>query len=213
VKRRRSSFPWVTLIVGLTVGVASLGLLVILVISLWPSEKGGKGEIANQPVAAPDDFQKWQEFVSPEGRFRVLMPGTPKFENSVVHTRLGSLPVKAYDVESGDWKFSVFYGDLDSAGLQEVSPEEWIDAVRDIYKVRSQANLLIERGLWLHGHKGKETRFELSVGWIVGRRMYSVNRRIYTVNVSRKKHESLEAVIAHFFDSFQILDEGKAEEH
>jgi len=138
------------------------------------------------------------------------MPGTPRFEDSVVHTRLGSLPVKAYDVKSGDYEFSVFYGDIDSDELRDISPEEWMDAEREIYIVRASARLLVEKNLSLHGYFGKERRYELSVGRIVVRRMYAVDRRIYTVNFFRKKQEAPEDVVAHFFDSFEI--QAKSEE-
>lgn len=140
------------------------------------------------------------------------MPGTPKFKDSVVHTRLGSLPVKAYDCESGDCEFSVFYGDLDSEDLLHISPEEWIDAEREIYIVRANGKLLAEKSLSLHDYLGKERRYELSVGWVVARRMYAVNRRIYTVNFSRKKLEAPEDVVSRFFDSFEIFDQAKSEE-
>jgi hypothetical protein len=181
------------------VGLASVGLLIVLIVALWPSGKGREG------VGDFSSSARWQEFVSAEGRFRVLMPGTPKFKDSVVHTRLGSLPVKAYDVESGEYEFSVFYGDLDSEELRNISPEEWIDAERTIYVARANARLLAEKNVSLHGYFGKERRYELSVGWFVARRMYAANRRIYTINFSRKKREAPEEVLARFFDSFEIL--------
>jgi hypothetical protein len=200
---RRRAFPWVFLIISLFVGLASIGLLIVMIVALWPSAKSDKS------AAGSSSPLPWQEFVSAEGRFRVLMPGTPKFEDSVVHTRLGSLPVKAYDVKSGEYEFSVFYGDLDSEELKDISPEEWIDAEQAIYIARANARLLAEKNLSLHGYFGKERRYELSVGWLVARRMYAVNRRIYTVNFSRKKQEAPEDVIARFFDSFQILDKSE----
>jgi hypothetical protein len=194
------------LFVGLVAGLAAIGLLVVVVVAIWPSIQSDRAVI----VASPS--LQWQEFISAEGRFRVLMPGTPKLEDSVVHTRLGSLPVKAYDCNSGDHEFAVFFGDLDSGNLENISPEEWIDAVRDIYIVRSKANLLAEKKLSGRGLLGKETRYELSVGWVVVRRMYAANRRIYTVNFSRKQRDIPEDILAHFFDSFQILDQAKSEE-
>jgi hypothetical protein len=85
-----------------------------------------------------------------------------------------------------------------------------MDAEREIYIVRASARLLVEKNLSLHGYFGKERRYELSVGWFVARRMYAVDRRIYTVNFSRKKQEAPEDVVAHFFDSFEI--QAKSEE-
>jgi hypothetical protein len=201
---KRRPVPWILLIVGILVGLASIGLLIVLIVAVWPSGKGEKS------VAGSASPLRWQEFVSAEGRFRVLIPGTPKFKDSVVHTRLGSLPVKAYDLERDEYEFSVFFGDLDTEGLADISPEEWIDAERTIYIARANARLVSEKSLSLHGYFGKERRYQLSVGGFVARRMYAVNRRIYTVNLSRKKQEVPEDVAARFFDSFEIL--AKSEE-
>jgi LSD1 subclass zinc finger protein len=37
VRRSRATFPWIVLIVGLTVALASIGLFIVLVVALWPS--------------------------------------------------------------------------------------------------------------------------------------------------------------------------------
>jgi len=212
-RRRRSAFPWVFLVVGLVVGLASIGLLVVLVVAFWPSGKSGKLSASNQKVDTEKiSLQNWQEYVSQEGRFRVSFPGPPTFKDDVVHTRIGSLPVKCYDCESGDYEFSVFFGELGSDDLWDISPEKWIDAEGEIYIVRANAKLRADKSLSLHGHFGKERRYELSVGWFVVRRMYAVNRCIYTVNFARKKREAPEEIINRFFDSFEILDEPKSKE-
>ncbi len=206
VRQRRSAFPWVNLIVGLIVGLASLGLLIVLVVVLWPSAKGKIAASSSSPLPS------WQDFRSTDGRFRVLFPGTPQFEESVVHTRLGSLSVKAYDVKTGEYEFSVFYGDLESEDLRDIAPGEWIDSERDVYMVRAKARLLAEKDISSHGYVAKERRYELSVGWFVARRMYAVNRRIYTVNFSRKKLEVPEDLVTRFFNSFEIMDQIRSDQ-
>jgi hypothetical protein len=198
-KPRQQTLTWIIWFVALGLGLALIGLGVILTVTFWPSPKG---QVSPAGRSAPAG---WQDVVSKEGGFRVLMPGSPRMTDSVVHTRLGSLQVKAYDIDSGDSEFSVFYGDLDSSGLANVSSEEWIDAVRDIYIVRSKAILLDEKILSFHGRFGKETRYEISGLGKVARRMYAVNGRIYTLNVASKKQGAQEDSIARFFDSFEIL--------
>ncbi len=47
-KRRPPALPWINLIVSLTVGLAALGLLVVLVVALWPSGKGEESAGSNQ---------------------------------------------------------------------------------------------------------------------------------------------------------------------
>ena len=121
VRRRRANFPWVNLIVGLTVGLAALGLLIISIVALWPSEKSEKlsstGEKFVNTKDSPPGSEKlaktkdspsgWQEVISDEGRFRVLMPGTPTINDSVQHNSLGSMSLRAFDLDGPVCKFSV----------------------------------------------------------------------------------------------------------
>jgi hypothetical protein len=205
LRRRRPAFPWVALVVGLAVGIAAIGLLFVLVVALWPSGKTEKSPGSNQHVAANSlSLQGWHELVPTDRRFRILMPGTPKIEDSVHHTRLGSLRLKVYTLENSDCTFEVWHGDLDSQELQDVSLEDWIDASRDIYIVRSNAQLLSEKDIILGEFWGKETRYVVAEKHTLFRR-YAVNRRLYTLFVSRDKTEPHEDMVLRFLDSFQIL--------
>jgi hypothetical protein len=194
------------LFVGLVAGLASIGLLIVLIVAVWPSGKGEKATGAGEKlVVASAPVTDWQEVISHEGQFRVFMPGAPRIKDSVVHTVLGSLAVKAYDIDFTNCELSVWYGDLDSEELCKVSPEDWIDASRQIYIARSNARLLSEKNLSLHSNLGKEWRFEISPGKVI-RRTYDVNRRIYTLNIFRHNQDPPEDVVNRFFDSFQVLD-------
>ena len=202
---KRRPVPWAFLIVGLLVGLASIGLVIVLIIALWPS---GKGEAlqstAEKLVNRKDTPTGWQEVVSDEGRFRVLMPGTPTISDSVQRTSLGSLPIKTYDAFEGpDCKFSVWYGDLDSDEVRDVSPNDWLDAVRDACMIESQGNWQSEMGandprIW-----SRQIRYGTPDTHKVMLCMYVENRRVYTLRISRKKDYPPGEVFMRFFDSFQ----------
>src|SRR5260370_34819834 len=61
---KRRPVPWAFLIVGLLVGLASIGLVIVLIVALWPSGKG------NTSAADSSSSIRCQEFVSAQGRVR-----------------------------------------------------------------------------------------------------------------------------------------------
>jgi hypothetical protein len=204
---KRRPVPWAFLIVGLLVGLASIGVVIVLIVALWPS---GKGEAlpstAEKLVKRKDTPKGWQEVVSDEGRFRVLMPGTPTISDSVQRTSLGSLPIKSYDFEGPVCKFSVWYGDLDSDKLRDVSPEDWIDAVRDSSIIESKGNSWNEMRADHPGCWRIQMRHGYPANYRIAFCMYVENRRMYTLKVSREKERPSEEAILRFFNSFQIRE-------
>jgi hypothetical protein len=94
VKRRRSGFPWVNLIVGVLVGFASIGLLAVLLVALWPSGKAEKSKSLEPDPQAKKFTQDRPWIDASKGPVRI-----GKFGVEVSHWRIGQLIRRAGPME------------------------------------------------------------------------------------------------------------------
>jgi hypothetical protein len=153
----------------------------------------------------------WKPFSSQEGRFRILMPGTPMQDKTPVNTRAGSIPVNVFAVVRPEAFYLVAYSDfpkaitLDSPEVKELLPQ--VDpnvAKRDGVRIVSQSNLR------LRNYPGREIKMQDREGVVFRWRAFIVNKRLYQIGVITDKESSLTKSIEGFFKSFQFLDDPSA---
>lgn len=178
------SVPWLLIAGGLG-GAAALLVLVLLGVRAM-KEKGNL---------------EWQEVVSAEGRYRVLMPGKPVADDSgqggaVTHKNVVTLRKQ---------DFVVGYGDFPADGTR---PRIRLETCKQgILEKLPGAKLLQEKSLALDGeHAGNQFVFEVSGKAIVVVRAYVVRNRFYMISSGGTRFKPDDKDLQTFLDSFALYD-------
>lgn len=121
-----------------------------------------------------------KEFSSPEGKFKVKMPGTPQKKNQDA----GGIQVNAYAVEGRNGAMIVAYSDIPiPPNESEAQIQARLDGSRDGMLKNSNATLTKETKIQLPGgHFGREVHANLNNKkgefrarfWLVGTKLYQV---------------------------------------
>lgn len=162
---------------------------------------------ASPPVLLAQSI--WKQYTSTEGRFTVLMPGTPKTERQTQNTQLGPINIQAFAVarQQESVAYIVAYSDFPNNFVQKANIQKLLDGARDGALRAAQGKLLSQRNISLNGYPGREFEFVNPVGLITKNRMYLVNGRLYQVIVVTKQdtQKYLSRSIAGFLNSFKLL--------
>jgi hypothetical protein len=138
---------------------------------------------------------EWKEYTSAEGRFSVLLPGTPK---EGTRAQAG-LTVKSYGVEVKNGAYAALYTDLPPG-----TPFDCSAAIRAMAD-NSQGQVLSETDFDLGGSKGKA--FEVEVGRPRGHaagRMVVVDGRLYQLIVMGADLRASDPDVQTFLGSFRL---------
>src|SRR5882762_1306633 len=160
------------------------------------------------PPPAKDYFpDKWDEYTSEQGRFRIRFPGEPKEEFSPVDVHFLSF--------SGLLEYRVSYvdeseltGDLDSAKhyLQESKSASLL-----ITKISGE-RIIKQKAVTVHGHPGYFLHVESAKAWVRTLEIV-VGQRVYTIIVEGRKRRAnklegkadFEKVAMGFINSFKLI--------
>lgn len=145
----------------------------------------------------------WQSFASTEGRFTVLMPGTPQPRTQNVSTPAGNITFYAHFWEDRSAAYGVAYSDFPQGLIQSANVEALLNGARDGAAANVSGTLVSERRIGLSGHPGREIEIRIS-GGIVKARIYLVGSRLYQLIVVEQSGTESSANQARFFDSFQL---------
>jgi hypothetical protein len=181
-----------------------------------------------QPGQATQPFQLaqsiWKPFSSKEGRFSVLMPGTPR-ESQLIWDPVTGYIVYLFTVTREEAEYMVWYLDfepptrrLDDDGqssnfpdMLPNTPEKMTDVLvnagTDCYSTPSYCRLISEQSIRLGSYPGREISLRLPSGPLVRRRLYLVNRRVYILSVRTTQERFLSKTIEGFMNSFKLLSE------
>ena len=171
------------------------------------------------PPPPADDFvpERWKEFISTDGGFKVLMPGVPTAVSQPVDDKPGSAVAHFHTLSTGTAEYvvgyTIFGRDLENLQSSKVT----LDGIRDRMLVRESGKLLSEEDVSTAGHPGRATVIEVSDG-IFRDRYFLVGNRLYTVTIFTPKvkaqteaftegiRKSQEWVANRFLDSFRLLN-------
>lgn len=156
---------------------------------LRPGASGTSGPSA----ASPDD---WKEYVSDDGKFRVLVPATPS------RTKLPNGSVE-YKLDTGELVLGVVYADLVGPTLGKTNPEKVMTRERDD-SIKAGGKLVRERDVMAGSHKGTEFVIDVPGKGPTHYRYIAVNRRVYKLEIGGKTAPPSDRDVARFFDSFQV---------
>ncbi|HAA31297.1 MAG TPA: hypothetical protein DCE56_30785 [Cyanobacteria bacterium UBA8553] len=187
----------------------ALGLAVALLVGGYPIPKPVQ---ANPPVQTAQSI--WKPFSSTQGRFTVLMPGTPRHLTLSVNTQdAGIVNLNMFLVERNQESviYGVGYNDYPISYIQQLNQKKLIEHALDLGRdaaIRgSQGSLQSERRISLGGYPGREIRYTRPGGKITITRMYLVKQRLYqvTVETTQQKQRYLSKSIEGFLNSFSLL--------
>ena len=157
----------------------------------------------------------WKEFVSDEGRFKVMFPDIPK--TSVEENDWKDVSISTYKFEVfSQIYFSVRYSDYrnSSDGLDKDKLKYLYDYQRDFALKVDKSELISEKDIWVGENLGREivvsrkTFFNLFKA-INTYRFYSIEGRTFQLNASTQTFNyDIKAIkdINRFFDSFEYIE-------
>lgn len=150
-----------------------------------------------------------QEFQSQTGGFAVMLPGTPTQETSTRNVPL-VVPIDTYlfSVNKGaEGAYMVAYTDFPKSHIQESTPEELLDGVRD-GNVRGfgEGRLLSEEVISLSGYQGRDIKAEVAGEGILRARFFLVDCRLYQIIWVGPKENAFSRSVGEFLDSFKLLE-------
>jgi hypothetical protein len=159
----------------------------------------------------------WTEFVSAEGRFAALFPGTPEdatekttaaAPETVLHALKATDPVTHIIVMVG-------YADLPAGSVTAASTKGILDGGRDASVAAVRGTLRSEKDITLGSFPGRELAVEVSVadpavqGALVRSRAYLVKDRLYYIQVIRERPADPNTpepeLVQKALDSFRIV--------
>jgi hypothetical protein len=173
------------------------GLLVMLVVTgaVILSRNGRTGT-----AAAANGSGSLREFVSAEGKFRVMMPGAPTQKRQ----QLGPISLAMYTLENRDGAYMVGYCDVPiPANEPEAMTQRRLDGAREGAIRNINGGLIKENRIWLHGREpGREIEANVPGKGIIRARFYVAGRRMYQVIVIGTPALVHSADATRFLDSF-----------
>lgn len=147
----------------------------------------------------------WDKFNSPEGRYSVLMPGTPKLSKQEAKAATGEdLSQYLAMATAGNTVFLAAYFDL-QAGMTFS-----FDNARDGYLRAVKGTLMSEKAISLGGFAGRQlfvTSVSGSQDFLAQARFFQVSGRIYVLQQIYPKADAgatSDSTGNKFFDSFRV---------
>ncbi|MBN1431094.1 MAG: hypothetical protein JXB07_22180 [Anaerolineae bacterium] len=141
------------------------------------------------------------EFVSDEGKFSVLMPGTPTEETQ---TTTDGTDIHMFSVEDWGDAYLVGYSDFPQDIIEGTDAEMLLDFARD--GAAGDGTILSETSITINGYPGRALEIDSSDDDIVlYANIYLVDNRLYQVIVT-SGDGTRSAKVSEFLDSFKLLD-------
>lgn len=170
------------------------------------------------PPPAPDYAPRlWKEFSSAEGRFKVLLPGTPTASEQKEATQLGELVVHSFHYE-GVTAYDLMYVEF-PANINVEDPAVFKKSYEDMRNGMlsniSQANprIVKETDFSLDNCPGKFLHLDLGAYGTIRLKFIAVKNRVYSISVASRKAQQgvmgsdndYEEIAMTFLNSFQIV--------
>lgn len=161
----------------------------------------------------------WKEFTSKEGKFRVLLPGTPQQQDRVLQTPIGAVKTHDFFLQSDVSAYYLSYAEFPNVGaLTPQENKEMLDSSRN-RALSDGARLISESDVLVSGNPGREVIAEKQ-GMILRARFVYVDGRLYNVILgvtantafssgkpsanAADRTELFESISTKFFDSFKL---------
>jgi hypothetical protein len=153
---------------------------------------------------------KWKLFNAPDGRFTILMPGTPNRSTQYQKTYMGEINLEIFVAQppKQEVAYVVAYNDFPYSYGQMTNPQTVLNNARDLALKTTKSNLISQHNIRSsNGHPGKEIEYVNSGGKVTKTRMYVAEGRLYQVMAitSKKQHKTLAKTIMGYLNSFHVV--------
>jgi hypothetical protein len=165
-----------------------------------------QGSEGDRKTASSQRAAELTTFQSAEGRFSILMPGTPQKQNLSV----SGISTTAYAIEEKDGGYVVVFADLPIPARESAQQtQQRLDGARDGMLRNINAQLTSETPLLLAGkYPGREINADLpEQQGILRSRIYIVGQRLYQVMVVGKATWARSSLASQFLDSLAVTTE------
>ena len=143
----------------------------------------------------------WARFSSEQGRFSVLMPGTPEESNDTVQSDHGPYTTHMFILRSQGNVFVVGWVDYDPSFKFNLQTE--LEANRDNFVKGIKGTLVESRSVKIDGYQALEFTAETPTR-VFRSRVYMVGRRPYQIIVGSQKGTDDSENVNKFLDSFKV---------
>jgi len=133
---------------------------------------------------APDaELERWQEYSSDAGRFRVLLPELPRVSHSMGSSIGGPVPGARYAVQIGDTRLQLEHHDMPRLATLVLSPQSLLSRAADGLLEDEQAREIERAPIEWQGYPGVALYYEIPGSEAVITRgiLVLVERRLYMV--------------------------------
>ncbi|MFN6495490.1 MAG: hypothetical protein RMX65_000265 [Nostoc sp. DedQUE01] len=169
-----------------------------------------KPTVKPKPTVAQPVQPKWKLFTPPDGRFSILMPGSPNRETQFQKTYMGEINLEIFVAQPPKQQvaYIVTYNDFPYSYGEMSDPQAVLNNARDMAVKTTKSNLISQRNIRSsNNHPGKEIEYINSGGKITKSRMYVAEGRLYQVMAitTKKQQKTLGKTITGYLNSFQIV--------
>jgi TonB family protein len=172
--------------------------------------QSGRPSVWRSPDANPDS---WKRFVSIEGRFTAVFPGSPKTSDETVSSSRFSFVAHKTQLTSLA-EYGVIYGDYPKAFIDRTPADVILDqgAKGGVAEVNSQ--LLSISPITVNGYPGRFMKERMPNGTILQAKIVLVGQRLYQVAITTPREDGASpetvgfynSLAQKFLDSFEIIN-------
>jgi len=148
----------------------------------------------------------WEEFVSAEGGFSVLMPEQPTPSSVNVDTSKGTKESRTFSYSDQDLTdYLVAYSKYREERSKDVDYDELFDKIQKGILIAEPGTVRTKIALDLDGNPGREIMIEHDDGSVKIHRFYFVGEYFYQLSVEVKKFACRDDRTERFLNSFKLV--------
>ncbi|MEH2235532.1 hypothetical protein [Nostoc sp.] len=163
-----------------------------------------------KPTVSQPAQPQWKVFTAPDGRFTILMPGSPNRNTQSQKTYMGEITLEIFVAQPPKQQvaYVVAYNDFPYSYGEMADPQTVLNNARDMALKTTKSNLISQRNIRSsNNHPGKEIEYINSGGKITKSRMYVAEGRLYQVMAitTKKQQKTLAKTITGYLNSFHVV--------
>lgn len=166
----------------------------------------GFAQSPTPPPADEHNEKAWKVFSSPEGGFKILLPGIPAKESRSVETRVGWIGLEVFELKTAVASYLVTYSDFPRT---PDDPQQALKQARERAVEQAKGKVLQEKKVKLGSYPGLELIVE-TPSTIIKSTFYAVKQRLYQIVILLPTDQRLtivkfqDTVAAKFLSSFKL---------
>jgi hypothetical protein len=163
-----------------------------------------------QTAIATTAKSQWKVFNSPDGSFKVLMPGMPKSMSQTQKTFMGEINLNIFLAQPPKQQvaYVVAYNDFPHSYGKMANPQVVLNNARDMALKTTKSRLVSQQDIrGYNNHPGQEIEYVNSAGKITRNRMFFAEGRLYQAMVitTKEQEKYLGKSIRGYLNSFQVV--------